>query len=223
MDVARAVRRVPGLGDRRTSDEPAVRRTSSTPIKRRRRTRVLDGLVTVLSRMTWLGVDRRRSPRSPASLAGWRMARRSPASASCVGAARAVGAEPRDARARCRSRSAIALLIGIPLGIWAGTASARRADPASGPGRDADDPGVRLPACRSCCCSASAPHGADRDGDLRAAAGDPAHEPRDPRRCRRDLARGRTAFGATSRQMLRKVQLPLAKPSIMLGRQPDAS
>ena len=42
-------------------------------------------------------------------------------------------------------------------------------------------------------------------------------EPRHPQRAR-DIARGRRGRSAsTTRQILRKVQLPLAKPSIMLG------
>ena len=52
---------------------------------------------------------------------------------------------------------------------------------------------------------------------LRAAGRDPAHEPRDPRRCRRRSSRPGGAFGSTPWQLLRKVQLPLARPSILLG------
>ena len=58
--------------------------------------------------------------------------------------------------------------------------------------------------------------GDHRRADLRVAAVHPAHRPRDPAGAARP-GRGGVAFGATDRQLLRKVQLPLAKPSIMLG------
>ena len=60
---------------------------------------------------------------------------------------------------------------------------------------------------------------ADRDhldADLRAAAGGPTHQPGDPRRAAHGVEVA-SSFGSTRRQILRKVQLPMAKPSIMLG------
>ena len=107
----------------------------------------------------------------------------------------------------------IACLIGIPIGVWA--APGARAPGGAGGGRhppDAarvrlSDPGGDAVPGRRC-------HARGRR--LFGRAGDPLHRPRHPPD-RPGLIEAARAAGCTRGQLLRKVQLPLALPEIMLG------
>ncbi len=72
-----------------------------------------------------------------------------------------------------------------------GQASLGRTGDPSGAGRDADDPGVLVPAAARAAVRHRRADGAHRHGDLRAPARDPAHRPRHASGAR-DVARGRT-------------------------------
>ena len=84
--------------------------------------------------------------------------------------------------------------------------------------RDADDAGVRLP--RAGDRAVPRRPGARRRSPPFVYALPPCirlDRPRDPRGAPKNTTEAALSYGATSRQMLRKVQLPLARPSIMLG------
>ena len=111
----------------------------------------------------------------------------------------------------------IALAIGIPLGIWAGARP--RVERVLRPLLDAMQtiPAYAYLLPLVLFFGIGDADGADRDADLRAAAGGPAHEPRHARRAGH-RARGRRLVRLDrAPDACGKVQLPLAKPSIMLG------
>ncbi len=116
------------------------------------------------------------------------------------------------------SRSSLALLIGIPLGIWAG----RRPTASSGccarswtPCRSCRRSRT---CCRWCCSSASAcPPAADRDRHLRGPADGPAHRARPARRAARRRWRSALARRDAAAAPADRSQLPLARSAILLG------
>ena len=91
-----------------------------------------------------------------------------------------------------------------------------RASLTPGARRDADDAGVRVSGAGPAPDRTRTGAGDHRLVHLRLAGGDPAHEPGHQAGPARDRGSG-AAFGSTSWQLLRKVQLPLARPTILLG------
>ena len=112
---------------------------------------------------------------------------------------------------------ALALLIGIPLGIWSG-----RSDRAERLLRGFLDTAQVMPAYVYLlpvvvAFGIGVPAGGRRDRDLRRAAGGAADQPRAAQRAGR-RHRGRRRRSAARRgQLLRKVQLPMARRAILLG------
>jgi hypothetical protein len=80
----------------------------------------------------------------------------------------------------------------------------------------AGDADLRVPQPRSS-SSASRPAGGDGDGHLRAAPGRSAHQPRPAPGAGGDANEVGQSFGTTSWQQLLKVQLPMARRTILLG------
>ena len=167
--------------------------------------------------MTWLGLVVARRGARRASLAGWRMA--------LLAAAGVFSASGSSGVWEAAIETLALVLVSRRRWRWR-SASRSGSGPAAGPGRtraaadprcDADDPGVRVPAAVRAALRHRRPARADRDAGVRAAARDPADRARHPDGAR-DLARGgrlvrlhRAGSGCGS------VQVPLAKPSIMLG------
>jgi glycine betaine/proline transport system permease protein len=174
----------------------------------------LDGVVDILSRMTWLGLTIGAAALS-GIVAGWRMAVLAGAAVLTMGVL-GVWDEGIETLALVLVSVVIALLLGVPLGVWAGRRP--RAERVLRPILDgmqtipafsyllpcvlffgiggppaliatvifALPPAVRLTALGI----RGVPSGTMEVSD---------------------------AYGATKRQTMRKVQLPLAKPSMMLG------
>lgn len=177
-------------------------------------TAVVDGTVTLLERTTWLGLLVGASALAGA-VAGWRMALLTAAGTASFGLLGVWGASIETLALMVVSVS-LALFIGIPVGIWAGRRP--NVERLLRPFLDAMQtipaysyllPFVLLfgigepPAVLATLAFALPP--AIRLTALGI----------------RDVPKGSLevadAFGSTERQTLRKVQVPLAKPSIMLG------
>ena len=110
----------------------------------------------------------------------------------------------------------LALVIGIPIGIWTGPLRSRRAPAAADPRHRAGDAGVRLPRRARAGVRHPVPAGGVRDHRLRHSARGAPHQPRPARRAGRD-ERGRRVVRLHGAQQLIKVQLPLARRTILLG------
>jgi len=175
---------------------------------------VFDGLVTVLNRMTWLGVITAAAAIAGV-MAGWRMAIVAAVGFVAMGAL-GLWEAAMLTLALLIMAVATALVVGIPLGIWAGRHD--RVERVLRPFLDAMQtipafsyliPLVLLfsigPATAIIATVIFALPPAIRLTSL-GIRGVPE-----------STVEVATSFGATDRQILRKVQLPLAKSSIMLG------
>ena len=113
-----------------------------------------------------------------------------------------------------------ATLVSVAIGVPIGIAAAHRpwlytAHPAA-PRPDADDPDLRLPDPDAGAVRPRHGAGPDLDRDLRHRRADPPHPSRRLLGAEAALEAGE-AFGATRRQLLWKVELPYALPTIMAG------
>ena len=91
------------------------------------------------------------------------------------------------------------------------------ADPQAPARHDADHAAVRVPRARDGALPRRAASRASSRPRLRPAPGHPADEPRDPAGAARDRSRRRRPTARRRARRLWKVQVPLARPSIMLG------
>ena len=156
----------------------------------------------------------------PATSAGWRKAILAGLGFLAIGVL-GMWADSLDTLALILLSVAVALAIGDPgrHPVRRGTRpSSVRCDPCSTPCRPY--PRSRIWSLVRAAVQHRRDHRDDRHGDLRVAAGDPADQPGDPAGAR-ETVEAALAFGVTKRQLLRKVQLPLAKPVDHAWRQPD--
>ncbi len=100
--------------------------------------------------------------------------------------------------------------------IWMAAQHAGDGGAHARPRLHADDADVRLPGAAGAVLRHRPGLGRDRHPDLRAAAADPDHRARHPDRVADDR-RGRRLARRHRRQALRKVQLPMAKRTIVVG------
>jgi glycine betaine/proline transport system permease protein len=174
----------------------------------------VDGLVTLLSRMTWVGLVTTAGALA-GLVAGWRMGLLAAAGVASFGV---LGVWERSLQtfALVAISVVISLAIGVPLGIWAG----RRAgvDRALRPFLDAMQTipaySYLLPFVLFLGTGYPPALAATVVFALPPAVRLTALGVRSVPATTLEVA---TSFGSTSRQVLRKVQLPMATPSIMLG------
>ena len=112
---------------------------------------------------------------------------------------------------------ALSLVIGIPIGIWAGRIAARAPHDHAGARRDADHPRVRVPDAGRDPVLGRPGRGGDLHDDLRRPARRPDHRARHPRRHARTPSRPRARSARRRLQTLFKVQLPLARRQLLLS------
>jgi hypothetical protein len=110
----------------------------------------------------------------------------------------------------------ISLALGVPLGILSDRRPAFERRTRTRPRRDAGDAGVLLSASDGLALRHRIPARSHRHGDLRAASRDPPDAARTTRGAR-SVARGRYRARRDQRQTLWKIQVPVARPALLLG------
>ncbi len=178
-----------------------------------------DQLVLLLSRLTWLGLISLAAAIA-GLVAGWRLAVVAACGFLFMGV---LGLwEPSvETLALIVFAVLIALVIGIPFGIWAGRRPSVERVIRPVPRCDADDPGLLLPGSGRPAVRHRRADGADRDGDLRHPARDPPDRASGSARSPRRRWRSGRSFGSTSNQTPATDPAAVGEAGDPARRQPD--